>query len=69
MKFSVKIEDRCSSETHPVESGMLCDGMGAVNPRLLSRIAEAVMRSRATGGCETITVTLHPYGCSHEVVP
>jgi hypothetical protein len=69
MKLSVKIEDRCSFETHPVSSGMLCDGMATVNPRLLARIAEAVMRVRLTGECETITVSLHPYGCPHEVLP
>ena len=69
MKFLVKIEDGCSSETHPVSSGMLCDGMSAVNPRLLSRIAEAVMRATVSGKCESVTVTLHPYGCPHEVEP
>ena len=67
--FSVKVEDRCSSETHPIVGGMLCDGMSVVNPRLLARIAEAAMRVRATGQCETVTVTLHPYGCPREVVP
>jgi hypothetical protein len=69
MMLSVKIEDGCSSETHPVTGGMLCDGMNTVNPRLLSRIAEAVLRMRASGECETITVSIHPYGCPHGVVP
>lgn len=66
MKMSVKISDSGSSETHPVVSGMLCDGMNTVNPRILSRLAEAVLRLIATGKCETITP--HPYGCEHVVV-
>jgi hypothetical protein len=69
MKFSVKDEDRCSSETHPVESGMLCDGMSAVNSRLLSRMSEAVLRSRVAGECGVGTSTPHPCGCPREAVP
>ena len=68
MYLSVTIEDSVSSEANPVEHGMLCDGMATVNPRLLARLAEATLRAVRTGTCESVTVTLHPRGCSHGVV-
>lgn len=69
MILAVKIEDGRMVEVHPVACGMLCDGMSTINPRLLARMAELVMRVRASGKCETLTVSFHPYGCGHEVIP